>query len=97
VALEHEFSYPTKEISYRCIAVRDDQAWGHGLRVILFDQNNKVDVIKFVRHPNYADFETFQQMSTAELIRFAQTTLQSGEQEDSLLEARKAGLQLIFA
>ena len=80
---------------YRCVGVRSDHAWGHGLKVNIFcEEGRPLNVITFACHPEFPDYETLQAMDTEQLVVLAAHQLNTGELEDSLVKVRDVGLQL---
>ena len=82
---------------YRCVAVRSDHSWGHGLKVNVHNNDGLLlNVVTFACHPEFPAFEILQAMNTQQLVELAASRLNSGEIEDSLLEARAVNLHLLF-
>jgi hypothetical protein len=82
---------------YRCVAVRSDRSWGHGLKVNVHSNDGLLlKVVTFACHPEFSSFEILQAMNTQHLVELAASRLNSGELEDSLLQAQAANLQLLF-
>jgi hypothetical protein len=80
---------------YRCIAVRSDTLWGHGLKVSIHSSDGLLlNVVTFRCHPEFPSFEILQAMNTQQLIELAVNELKTGELESHLLKAREAKIQL---
>jgi hypothetical protein len=95
-AMQSEFKFDAG--GYRCVAVRSDRHWGHGLDVnILGRDGHLLNVVTFACNPELPSFKTFQALSTQELVELAANQLNSGELESSLSEAREAKLQLFVS
>jgi|HubBroStandDraft_1064217.scaffolds.fasta_scaffold09575_4 hypothetical protein len=93
--MQHEFTFDTNDISYRCIAKRSDRHWGHALEVGIFDHSGRlVNCIVFCCHPEQADFNLCQDKSTEQLLDLAAEALRSGIYEEDLALVRPAGLRL---
>ncbi len=82
---------------YRCIAVRSDRPWGHGLQASVYDTRTSdlLNTIQFGCHPEFADFHQLQAMTTEQLIANAKAQLESGALDESLEMASASGLRLI--
>jgi hypothetical protein len=81
---------------YRCVGVRSDHAWGHGLKVNIFcEEGRLLNVIGFACHPEFPDYESLQAMDTEQLVALAAHHLNTGQLEDSLVEVREVGLKLL--
>jgi len=83
---------------YRCVAVRCDRPWGHGLRVSVHNGRNHdlLNTVRFACHPEFAGYDQLQTMSTEQLISLAQAQLGSGLLDENLAKARAGGLTLII-
>jgi hypothetical protein len=80
---------------YRCVAVRSDTPWGHGLKVNIHGYDGLLlNVITFACHPEFPSFEILQAMNTQQLVELAIDQLNTGELESPLSEVREAKLQL---
>jgi hypothetical protein len=80
---------------YRCVAVRSDVPWGHGLKVNIHSHDGLLlNVVKFACHPEFPSFEILQAMNTQQLVELAANELSTPELKRSLLEVREAKLQL---
>jgi hypothetical protein len=93
--MENEFTFVAGQ--YRCVAVRCDRAWGHGLRVSIHDghSGHLLNTVQFACHPEFAGYDQLQAMSTEQLISIAKTKLESGALDENLAKARAAELGLI--
>ena len=74
---------------------RNDRAWGHGIDVKLFDLGGiRIGGISFVCHPEFADFERYQAMTTEELVAVAIDRLRAVMHDGSYAKAWSHGLHL---
>jgi hypothetical protein len=90
---EYEFVGRT----YRCIAIRRDLYWGHGLKITRHDDAGAVlDILYAVCHPEWDDFDEMQALSTSELVEVAREMLEVGDKERRLQSCREVGLRLGF-
>jgi hypothetical protein len=81
---------------YRCVAVRSDHSWGHGLKVNVHNHDGLLlNVITFACHPEFPSFEILQAMNTQQLVELAANQLNTGELEDSLVKVRQAEIELL--
>ena len=93
--MQDEFSFDAG--GYRCVAVRSDRPWGHGLDVKLLDgTGNLLNAVSFACHPEFPDFEILQTMSSEQLVELAASQLNTGELEKDLLQVRSVGLELLL-
>ncbi|MBR1145714.1 hypothetical protein [Bradyrhizobium sp. AUGA SZCCT0431] len=91
--MQDEFKFDAG--GYRCVAVRSDRPWGHGLDVKLFDgEGDLLNAISFVCHPEFPAFGILQTMNTEQLVELAANRLNTGELDSALLDVREAKLQL---
>jgi hypothetical protein len=91
--MQSEFTFEAS--GYRCVAVRSDRPWGHGLKVNIFcDQGRLLNVISFACHPEFPEYEILQAKNTEQLVELAASQLRTGELENNLLEVRKDNLPL---
>jgi hypothetical protein len=66
-AMQSEFKFDAG--GHRCVAVRTDRHWGHGLDVnILGRDGHLLNVVTFACNPELPSFKTFQALSTEELV-----------------------------
>lgn len=95
--MQKEFSYTVGGMTYRGIAEQADRPWGNGLDIKTFDaQGNLRDLIGFACHPEFDEFDELQNKTADELLALAIDTLNSGEHETSLQDARQHGLKLLL-
>jgi hypothetical protein len=82
---------------YRCVAVRCDRPWGHGLQLSVYDGRNddRLNTIQFACHPEFAGYDQLQELSTEQLISLAKAQLESGSLDESMAKARANGFGLI--
>lgn len=91
--MQDEFGFDAG--GYRCMAVRSDRPWGHGLDVNLFDsEGSLVNAVSFAGHPEFPAFEILQAMNTEQLVELAARQLNTAELESTLLNIRKVELRL---
>jgi hypothetical protein len=92
--MQTEFTF--KAGGHRCVAVRSDRPWGHGLKVNIFgDRDRLLNVVTFCSHPEFPGHDILQAMNTEQLVELAAGQL--NELESGLSRARMAELQIFVA
>ncbi len=95
---EHEFVHSVGELSCRCIATRHDRHWGHGVKLVRYDQSGSAtNAIYFMAHPEHEHWDRFQGTSTDDMVRRTQELLQTGTYEESMLKVHQMKLKLYFS
>jgi hypothetical protein len=97
-AERHEFSFVSVAgVARRCVGVRSDAPWGHGLSITIFDEAGvALNKVKFHCHPEFPDFEACQARSTEQLVELVITRLASGVLDAALSSAGDNGMQLLL-
>jgi hypothetical protein len=76
---------------------RNDRPWGHAIDAKIFDPTGEpIGSASFVCHPEFADYERYQQMATEELVRAVNERLQAIMDDDSIVRGWSRGLHVIF-
>jgi hypothetical protein len=94
--MEREFTF--ESAGYRCVAIRSDRSWGHGLDVkIVGDDDQVLNTIYFSCHPEFPSHDILQAMSTEQLVELAAKSISRAEFQTALLGARTVNLKLYMA
>ena len=82
---------------YYALWRRNDRPWGRGIDATVFDPTGKrIGSASFVCHPEFADYERYQQMATEELVRTVSERLRAIVNDDSILGGWSRGLHVLF-
>jgi hypothetical protein len=82
---------------YYALWRRNDRPWGHAIDVKLFGPSeNLIGSASFSCHPEFADYERYQQMATDELVHAVGERLRTIVSDDSISAGWSRGFHLIF-
>jgi len=94
---EVEFTLEADEIRHRCVAVRRDLFFGHGLVVDIFKADGTpLSRIGFANHPDHAEHEWIQTLRTEDPIELARKRLCAQWSEAAMRPTLEAGLNLLL-
>jgi hypothetical protein len=80
---------------YYALWRRNDRAWGHAIDVTLFDLGGaRFGGVSFACHPELAEYERYQSMSTCELVQVVSERLRIAMREGFYAKAWNQGLYL---
>jgi hypothetical protein len=92
IAAEYQIGNET----FRAVAIRDDLPWGNGIKVSIFDQNGTPWVTTSFRcHPEFLDFDRFQEMDTSQLLEVAVRRLVS-HAHAAIQSGKSSGITPLF-
>ena len=81
---------------YHVVWRRNDKAWGHAIDAEVFDpKGNPIGRVSFACHPEFADYELYQQMPTEELLHIVDEHLRAVMRDGSYAKGWGLGLQVI--
>lgn len=82
---------------YYFIAQRVDRPWGHAMDVSVFNYQNVIlGNLSFCCHPEFDDFDLYQNYETTELVQIASELISQGMKFGSYKIAWEAGLTLML-
>lgn len=95
--MQKRFDYIVDGTTFEAVAEESSRTWGKGVRIRIFDsEGNLRDGLTFACHPEFDDFEEFQNKTADERLTIAIDILNSGIYTASLEESRSMGTQTLL-